>query len=72
MKRDLRKELTRIKNDIYNEAGIFKIQDREAGNVIDADLTKEQAEELLRQYEEADKKDGIYTPNFYEIVESEV
>ena len=47
----------------------FKIQDREAGNVIEFGLTLEEAEELLTRFEEEDKQDGTYTPNFYEIAE---
>ena len=26
-----------------------------------------EAEQLIAQYEEEDKKDGVYSPNFYEI-----
>lgn len=47
----------------------YKIQDREAGNLIHSGLTKSRADELLKQFEELDKKEGTYTPNFYEIVE---
>ena len=47
----------------------YKIQDREAGNVIETGLTLEEAEKLLAQFEEEDKQDGTYTPDFYEIVE---
>lgn len=49
----------------------YIIQDREAGNVIETVLTLSEAEQLLVQYENDDKKEGIYTPNFYEIIESE-
>lgn len=49
----------------------FKIQDREAGNIIEKGLTEEQAKKMLEKFENDDKKDGIYTPNFYEIAESE-
>jgi len=51
------------------ETKTYKIQDREAGNVIETGLTKEQAEALLNVYEGEDKKHGIFTPDFYEIVE---
>jgi hypothetical protein len=47
----------------------FKIQDREAGNVIETGLTQEEAKKMLEKFEEDDKKDGIYEPDFYEIVE---
>lgn len=47
----------------------FKIQDREAGNVIETGLTLSEAENLLIQFEKEDRQDGNYTPDFYEIVE---
>jgi len=48
---------------------IFRIQDREAGNVIEECETLEQAKTLVAQYEKTDKKEGNYTPDFYEIAE---
>ena len=47
----------------------YKIQDREAGNVIETGLTLEEATKMLVQFEADDKKEGVYTPDFYEIVE---
>ena len=47
----------------------YIIQDREAGNFIDEFATLEEAKKALEAYENDDKKDGTYTPNFYEIVE---
>lgn len=47
----------------------YIIQDREAGNVIDSFNTIEEAEKALIEYEEQDKKDGIYEENFYEITQ---
>ncbi len=47
----------------------FIIRDREAGNPIDEFSTLAKAEKELEKYEKTDKKDGYYTPNFYEIVE---
>lgn len=49
----------------------FIIQDREAGNFISSFNSKDEAEKELARYEQDDKKGGIYTPNFYEIVEDE-
>ena len=46
----------------------YIIQDKEAGNIIESNLTLEKANELLKLYEETDKKEGNYTPDFYEIV----
>jgi hypothetical protein len=47
----------------------YKIQDRQTGELIESNLTLEQAKELVLKYEEADKSEGIYEPDFYEIVE---
>ena len=47
----------------------YIIQDREAGNFIDEFATLEEAKNALEAYESEDKKDGTFTPNFYEIVE---
>lgn len=46
----------------------YIIRDREAGNEIDEFDTMEEAQEELARYEEIDKMDGDYTPDFYEIV----
>jgi len=51
--------------------GTYRIQDREAGNVIERGLTEERANELIAKYEQEDQRDGTYTPDFYEIVEEE-
>ena len=45
----------------------YIIRDREAGNAIEWAETIEEAKEIVKQYEKIDKKDGNYTPNFYEI-----
>lgn len=45
------------------------IRDREAGNVIDFFATKEEAEQALVSYEQWDRENGIYSEDFYEIVE---
>ena len=47
----------------------FYARDKEAGNVIDEFATREEAEQAIIEYEEQDKKDGIYEPNFYEVYE---
>ena len=52
-----------------DETQKYQIQDKEAGNVIAIDLTHEEAIGLLLTFEEQDKKQGIYTPEFYEITE---
>lgn len=47
----------------------YIIQDREAGNIISTFLTMSDAQTALNEYENSDKKDGIYVPDFYEIKE---
>lgn len=47
----------------------YTIRDREAGNIIDTFCTYEEARQELDRYEEDDKANGIYTEDFYEIVE---
>ena len=47
----------------------YKIQDRKSGNVIETGLTLDEAVRMLAQFEEEDKQDGTYMPNFYEVVE---
>lgn len=42
--------------------------DREAGNRIEAFETVEEARKAIAAYEEEDKRDGIYTPDFYDVV----
>ena len=45
------------------------VRDRETGTGIDIFDTLEEAERALKEYESDDKKEGVYTPDFYEIVE---
>lgn len=47
----------------------YIIRDREAGNEIARFDTLEEAEQELVAYEEEDRRNGEYTPDFYEIVE---
>ena len=47
---------------------MYKIIDREAGNIIEQAETIKQAQEIIAEYEAADKRDGTYTPDFYEIL----
>ena len=50
---------------------MYAIQDRETGTGIDIFDTLEEAERALKEYENDDMKEGVYTPDFYEIVEVE-
>lgn len=49
---------------------MFEIRDRQGGNFIDSFDSLEDATYALNEYEEADKLDGIYEENFYEIFDS--
>lgn len=46
-------------------------RDREAGNIIENFATKKEAEKAISRYEKTDKKEGTYSPDFYEIAEIE-
>ena len=48
----------------------YIIRDREAGNIIEQFSTIEEAKKKLKEYENADKSEGIYTENFYEIYDT--
>ena len=48
---------------------MYIIIDNEAGNIIEHAKTLEQAQQIIAEYEAADKKDGTHTPNFYAIKE---
>lgn len=50
----------------------YIVRDAEAGNVIEKAETMEEALDIIACYEEYDKAEGTYTPNFYEVVEAEV
>ena len=54
-----------------NKMSKFIIQDKEAGNYIDSFTTLKEAQQALREYETQDKAEGIYTPNFYGIIEAD-
>lgn len=45
----------------------FYTADREAGNRIEAFNTLEEAMQAIVAYEEEDKQDGTFTPDFYEV-----
>lgn len=44
---------------------------RETGVLIDAFKTVKEALEEIERYEIIDKKDGVYEPNFYDVVDEE-
>lgn len=49
----------------------YILRDREAGNTIAEFAAQEEAELALQEYEEEDKRDGTYEPDFYEIIKED-
>jgi hypothetical protein len=47
----------------------YIIQDSETGTFIDQFDTYQEAQKELQRYENEDKQEGTFTPDFYEIVE---
>lgn len=45
------------------------VRDREAGNIIDVVLSIQEGEKLIAMYEEIDKREGLYSEDFYEVAE---
>lgn len=45
------------------------VADREAGNIIEEVRTIKKGLEMIEEYEREDKKEGNYTPNFYNLVD---
>ena len=45
--------------------------DREAGNIIAGFKTYAEAKQAVAEYEEEDRREGNYTPGFYDIVDHE-
>lgn len=42
--------------------------DKETGSFIERFSSIEDAREAIKGYEEEDKKDGVYAPDFYDVV----
>jgi hypothetical protein len=47
----------------------YKIQEREAGNVIETGLTLAEAKNMITKFEKDDEKNGNFEQDFYEITE---
>lgn len=62
--------MTKMKNKMKTK--IFVVRDREAGNIIDYVASKEEGLKLIQEYEQADRAEDIYEPNFYELAEVEL
>lgn len=48
---------------------VYVITDKETGTMIEQCNTYDEALKILNQFEESDKEEGIFEPDFYEIVE---
>lgn len=53
---------------IEEDSTNYVIRDREAGNIIGLFNDLDEAKNALNHFEENDKADGTYSPDFYEIV----
>jgi hypothetical protein len=51
-----------------NQIKTFTIRYAETGNVIKTGLHYSEAYMLRLSYEREDKRNGVYTPDFYEII----
>lgn len=45
--------------------------DKEAGNIIEECKSIKDALQKIKEYEEEDKNNGCYKPNFYDVVNEE-
>jgi len=67
---ELKGEYRDLYQDALNNIDVIEFQIRDKEDKIIATFdTKEEAEEELKDFEEADKQDGIYKPNYYTIKE---
>ena len=49
----------------------YKIQDTQAGNIIETNLNEYSANAMVQRFEQEDKSNDIYVPDFYQIKEME-
>lgn len=56
---------------LYGFLNEYVVRDRESGNVIEHVRTYIDGVNLIAELETQDKEDGIYTPDFYEVVPSD-
>ena len=47
--------------------GLYVVQDRETGTKIEGASSLKMAQRIIAKYEGQDRKDGTFTPDFYEI-----
>lgn len=46
----------------------YTLRNRKSGLILESGLTHEEAINLLNECEAINKVDGVFTPNFYQIV----
>ena len=67
---DSPKELERWLED-FADSTAYATRDRETGTIIDYFESLENARFAIERYEEKDKEDGTYEPDFYEIAKKD-
>lgn len=50
----------------------FVVRDKEAGNIFISYGELKKAQSCIKMFEFVDKKEGIYTPDFYEVYDNEL
>ena len=50
-----------------NDGEVWATRVRETGDVIDLFPSREEAEARIEEYEEEDRREGTYEPDFYEV-----
>lgn len=63
------KEPSDIYERLYGGKKKMYTADRETGTFIDEVKTVQEGLVLIREYEEADKRDGVFSEGFYDIVD---
>ena len=58
---------TRVRIERMKDMKIYTA-DRETGTFIEECATIEEAKNIISEYEASDIKDGIYEPDFYDVV----
>ena len=55
-----------IAETVECKRGSFEVCCRENGDIIEDGLNKDEAIELIERYEAMDRREGSYSPDFYE------
>jgi len=60
-----------VRDTVHNQTYMYQLRDHEAGNLIAESTTLQEAEAQLDKYVSEDISNNVYTPNFYEIYNTE-